>query len=131
MEKADHVQLRSKLGQQDALLESVPERYDGAPGECRAFQTQCQMIFSLQPLTFPTDATRVAYIITQLTGKVKKWGTAAWSADRPYIRMSDCFMTEIHRVIDRSSTGPEGCVSEGRSFLSLFPLHSHPGTGQA
>ena len=179
MELVDHAQLRSKLGQQDALLESqqqqllavmqcvqtitpqmdmlstavqsahstsanwtsspsasvdpgglpdqaptpgiweprlpAPERYDGSPGECRAFLTQCQIIFSLQPLTFPTDAARVAYIITQLTGKAKKWGTAAWSADLPCIRTSDRFMTEIHRVFDRSSTGLEA----GRELLRL------------
>ena len=41
-----------------------PERYDGAPGECQSFLTQCQLVFSLQPLMFPTDAARVAYIIT-------------------------------------------------------------------
>ena len=42
----------------------APERFDGSPGECRAFLTQCKLIFSLQPLTFPTDASRVVYIIT-------------------------------------------------------------------
>ena len=43
----------------------------------------CQL-FSLQPKMFPTDEARVAYIITQLSGKAKKWGTAAWSADLPW-----------------------------------------------
>ena len=46
-----------------------PEGYDGSPGECRSFLMQCQLVFSLQPQSFPTDAARVAYIITQLTGK--------------------------------------------------------------
>ena len=33
-----------------------PERYDGSPGECRGFLTQCQLVFSLQPQTFPTES---------------------------------------------------------------------------
>ena len=47
----------------------APERYDGSPGGCRAFLTQCQLIFELQSQTFPTNAARVAYIVTQLTGR--------------------------------------------------------------
>ena len=54
---------------------------------------------------FPTDVTRVAYIITQLTGRARKWGTAAWSADLPCLRTSERFMAEMHWVFDHSSTG--------------------------
>ena len=179
MEPADQAQLRSKLGQQDAMLESqqqqllavmqcvqsishqmvalsttvqsagatpadgtansavsasagsarsrsrdpevreprlpAPERYDGAPGECRAFVTQCQLIFHLQPLTFPTDDARVAYVITQLTGRAKKWGTSAWANKRPCIRSSDHFLAELQRVFDRSSSSPEA----GRELMRL------------
>ena len=79
------------------------ERYNGSPGECRSFLTQCQLIFSLQPQTFPTDAARVAFIITQLIGRAKKWGTAAWSADLPCVQSSASFMQEMHRVFDRSA----------------------------
>ena len=93
----------------------APERYDGAPGECRAFVTQCQLIFHLQPLTFPTDDARVAYVFTQLTGRAKKWGTSAWANDRPCIRSSDHFLAELQRVFDRSSTGPEA----GRELMRL------------
>ena len=73
-----------------------PERYDRSPGECRSFLTQCQLVFSLQPQTFPTDAARVAYIITQLTGKAKKWRTAAWAAELPCIQTSHRFLQEMH-----------------------------------
>ena len=47
------------------------ERYDRSPGGCRSFLTQCQLIFDLQPQTFPTNAARVAYIVTQLTGRAR------------------------------------------------------------
>ena len=93
----------------------APEHYDGAPGECRAFVTQCQLIFHLQSLTFPTDDARVAYVITQLTGRAKKWGTPAWANDRPCIRSSDHFLAELQRVFDHSSSGPE----VGRELMRL------------
>ena len=93
----------------------LPERYDGSPGECRSFLTQCQLIFSLQPQTFPSDASRVACIITQLMGKPKKWGTAAWGASLPCIQTSRGFMQEMHRVFDRSSTG----MDAGRELMRL------------
>ena len=92
-----------------------PERYDGSPGECRSFLTQCQLIFTLQPRTFSTDTARVAFIITQLTDRTKKWGTAAWSADSPCVRSSACFMQEMHQVFDRSAVGLEA----GRELMRL------------
>ena len=92
-----------------------PERYDGSPGECRSYLTQWQLVFSLQPRMFPTDAARVAYIITQLTGKAKKWGTAAWSADLICTRSSHRLMQEMHRIFDRSPTGHDA----GRELLRL------------
>ena len=93
-----------------------PERYDGSPGECRAFLTQYQLIFQLQPQTFPTDKSRVAYIITQLIGKARKWGTATWSADMPCIWSSQRFMQEMQRVFDWHSTGLEA----GRELMRLW-----------
>ena len=82
----------------------TPERYDGPPGGCRSFLTQCQLIFNLQPQTFPTDVARVAYLITQLIGRAKSWTTAMWSADLPCLRTSGEFMAEMQRVFDRSAT---------------------------
>ena len=83
----------------------APERYDGSAGGCRSFLTQCQLIFSLQPQTFPTDVARVAYLITQLTDRAKNWATAMWSADLPCLRTSGEFMAKMQRVFDRSATG--------------------------
>lgn len=47
-----------------------PERYGGEPGTCRAFLTQCEEQFKLQPSAFPT-----------VTGCARLWVTAAWGRD--------------------------------------------------
>ena len=81
----------------------APERNDCEPGDCEPTSS------------FPTEATRVACIITQLTGKAKKWGTAAWSAGLPCTQSSGRFMQEMHRVFDRSMMGHDA----GREILRL------------
>ena len=88
-----------------------PERYDGSPGECRTFLTQCQLIFSLQPSSFPTDATRVAYIVTQLTGKAKNWRQCRrWIRGRCGWRSLNSLAPSRHVALCRKcigfSTGP-------------------------
>ena len=96
------------------------ERYDGSPGGCRSFLTQCQLIFNLQPQTFPTDVARVAYVITQLTGRAKRLGTAAWIANLPCLWTSEEFTAEMQRMFDRSATG----LKAGRELLPLRQGHN-------
>ncbi|KAL2080706.1 hypothetical protein ACEWY4_024499 [Coilia grayii] len=86
---------------------SAPERYSGEPGSCRAFLTQCKLVISLQPTTFPTESAKVAYIITLLSGKAKEWGTSVWEAGLPFCNTFQCFVDEMIKVFDRSKHGKE------------------------
>ncbi|KAL2077728.1 hypothetical protein ACEWY4_027232 [Coilia grayii] len=86
---------------------SAPERYSGEPGSCRAFLTQCKLVISLQPTTFPTESAKVAYIITLLSGKAKEWGTSVWEAGLPFCNTFQCFVDEMIKVFDRSKHGRE------------------------
>ncbi|XP_036007772.1 uncharacterized protein LOC118567234 [Fundulus heteroclitus] len=51
-----------------------PEPFGGNPDQCRAFLTQCEIHFELQPSSYPTDRSKVAFVISLLTGKAKLWG---------------------------------------------------------
>ncbi len=53
-----------------------PTPYSGEPSSCRSFLSQFSLIFTLQPSGFPTELSRVVYIITLLTGQAREWGTA-------------------------------------------------------
>ena len=92
-----------------------PEKCNREPGGCRPFLTQCRLIFSLQPSSFSTECTRVAYIITQLTGCAMKWGIAVWEANVPCTQTSGLFREEMTRVFDRSKHGHEA----GREILRI------------
>lgn len=66
---------------------SPPERYGGEVGESQAFLTQCEIVFEMQPSAFPTERAKVAYALSLLTGRARKWGMAEWMA------RTDCCFT--------------------------------------
>ncbi len=47
----------------------APEAYNGEPDLCRAFLEKCSMFFSLQPQTFATEESKVALVLTLLSGR--------------------------------------------------------------
>ena len=61
----------------DAQL-TASERFSGAPGTCRSFLIICTLTFEMHPHKFPSERSRVAYMVTQLTGRARDWGTAEW-----------------------------------------------------
>ena len=54
------------------------QRYNGNPGGCRGFLTQCDLAFELQPSKYPSDRSRIAYLITLMTDRALAWATAIW-----------------------------------------------------
>lgn len=54
-----------------------PPCYAGEPTQCWSFLTQCELVFSLQPVTYARERARVANVISLLTGHAHEWGTAA------------------------------------------------------
>lgn len=56
----------------------APERYSGEPNLCRTFLTKCSIYFSLQPVTFASEESKVALVMTLLSGRAAQWGTAVW-----------------------------------------------------
>ncbi len=85
----------------------APERYAGDPNLCRAFLTKCSLFFSLQPLTFATEVSRVALVLTLLSGKAALWGTAVWENCHPCCSSFRSLSQEMRRVFDRALVGRE------------------------
>ncbi len=81
----------------------VPESYSGEPSFCRAFLTRCSMHFSLQPRTFNTEQTKVAFTLTLLTGRAALWGTAVWENQDPCCASFQALSDEMKRVFDRAA----------------------------
>lgn len=98
-----------------------PERYSGAPGSCRPFLVQCSLAFELQPSAFPTERSRVAYIVSLLAGRARDWGTAEWEKQSAICSSSKLFSDELRKVFDHVTPGREvarglfNLKQEGRS----------------
>ncbi len=92
-----------------------PERYDGNTRGCRGFITQCALAFQLQPSSFPTESSRVAYIITLLTGRALEWATALLEHCSPFTSDSEQFLAEMRRVFHH----PGGGVGNDQRLLQL------------
>ncbi len=85
----------------------APEMYAGDPNLCRAFLTKCSLFFSLQPLTFATEVSRVALVLTLLSGRAALWGTAVWENRHPCCSSFHSLSQEMRRVFDRALVGRE------------------------
>lgn len=56
-----------------------PETFSGDSGDWCAFLTQCELHFDLQATAYPTERSKIAYIISHLTGQAEAWATMEWS----------------------------------------------------
>ncbi|KAL0203584.1 hypothetical protein M9458_001602 [Cirrhinus mrigala] len=84
-----------------------PEVYSGEPNFCRAFLTKCSMHFALQPRTFVSEESKVAFVLTLLTGRAALWGTAVWENQDPCCASFSTLSAEMKRVFDRAASGRE------------------------
>lgn len=75
-----------------------PECFTGDPVTCGAFLTNCFLLFSLQPRTFATEAAKVAYEITHLTGQAQLWGREEWKRQTLACSSFQVFAEELRKV---------------------------------
>ncbi len=105
----------------------VPASYTGEPDYCRAFLTRCSMHFSLQPRTFNNERTKVAFVLTLLTGRAALWGTAVWENQDPCCASFQDLSAEMRRVFDRAASGREAArmladLRQGERTVSDFSI---------
>eukprot|EP00066_Takifugu_rubripes_P017527 XP_011606793.1 PREDICTED: uncharacterized protein LOC105417071 [Takifugu rubripes] len=92
-----------------------PEHYEGNPESCDSFVVNCSLLFSLQPRTFATEAAKVAYTITHLSGRAWLWGTAEWERQSEACSTFSAFAAELHKVFGQGNSRS----SAGRRLLAL------------
>uniref|UniRef100_A0A4W5KTI3 CCHC-type domain-containing protein n=1 Tax=Hucho hucho TaxID=62062 RepID=A0A4W5KTI3_9TELE len=85
----------------------TPEAYSGEPSFCRPFINKCSLFFSLQPQTFASEQSKVAFVLTLLTGRAAQWGTAVWENHHQCCTSFQALSEELRRVFDRAVTGRE------------------------
>lgn len=112
---ADHAPLHVSPPMSE-LLVAPPDRYAGEPGQCRAFLVQCSLIFALQPALFSSDRSRVAYVISLLSGRPLLWAAAVWEANSALVSSYERFSQVLQNFFDPVS--PEKGSSIGLCRIS-------------
>lgn len=85
----------------------TPVRYSGVIGSCSQFLHQCSLVFEQQPLTYATDKSKIAFIMSLLCEKASAWAVAIAKGDSPICRSFQSFSTEMLRVFDHPLQGRE------------------------
>uniref|UniRef100_G3NES4 Retrotransposon gag domain-containing protein n=1 Tax=Gasterosteus aculeatus TaxID=69293 RepID=G3NES4_GASAC len=81
--------------------------YSGDPRTCRSFLSKCSLIFELQPSSFQSERSKVAYIVSLMSGRAGTWATAVWEQQTPICSSLAAFMAEIKKVFESPLSGRE------------------------
>ena len=108
-------------------LMPIPERFSGDLGACGRFLVQCSLVFQQQPSTYNSDKSRIAFIISLLSGKAAQWATALWESNSPACQSYDAFSNEMRKVFDHPVKGKEAskrllALSQGSSPVAQYAV---------
>lgn len=103
-----------------------PAVYSGEPHLCRSFLTKCSLYIALQPSLFPTEKSKVALMITLLSGRAALWGTAVWDQKHLCCSSFNSFKEELKKVFDQAVSGREAVrvlveLRQGAWTVTIIP----------
>ncbi|KAI2647669.1 Transposon Ty3-G Gag-Pol polyprotein [Labeo rohita] len=102
-----------------------PLPFSGDNTSCDGFLLQCSLYFEAQPGQFPTDRSKIALIITLLTGRALRWAEALWTAKSPHLGSLDLFLQHFRQVFGQPITP----ITVQEELLQLhqgkLPIHEY------
>jgi len=75
-----------------------PAPFSGSAEDCNGFLLQCSLALEMQPHLFPTEHSKVAFLISQLNSKVLQWANSIWSQNNPVIQSYSSFVDHFKDV---------------------------------
>ncbi len=64
---------------------ALPVAYAGDSAECGGFLLQLALYIEMQSQKFPTERSKVAFLISLLSGRALSWARAIWNANTSLI----------------------------------------------
>uniref|UniRef100_A0A8C9SWZ4 DUF4939 domain-containing protein n=1 Tax=Scleropages formosus TaxID=113540 RepID=A0A8C9SWZ4_SCLFO len=64
----------------ETTLHGTPPMVTPSAPDCQAFLMQCELVFSSSPQVYHTDETKIAFLVSLLTGPLRRWAPVDWPA---------------------------------------------------
>mgnify|MGYP002804392277 CR=1 FL=1 len=80
---------------------AAPERFSGDPHKTQVFLTQCSLHFLCRPVVFSENHSKVAFILSYLSGDAAAWSMPLVTRNDPILYDYEGFKTEFLRIFDR------------------------------
>ncbi|KAI2646678.1 Transposon Tf2-8 polyprotein [Labeo rohita] len=86
---------------------SLPDKWDGSGARCDVFLTNLSLIFEFQPSRYPTDRSRIALLVSLLTGQAAEWATAVLKADGDSAHSYPAFTNQLRAAFQHPESEVE------------------------
>ncbi|KAL0151619.1 hypothetical protein M9458_053020, partial [Cirrhinus mrigala] len=98
---------------------ALPDKWDGSGARCDVFLTNLSLLFEFQPARYPSDRSRIALLISLLTGQAAEWAAAVLKADGIAAYSYPEFTTQVDSHLYHLRQG-ERSVSQ---YTTDFPFY--------
>ncbi len=102
---------------------ALPDKFDGAPEQCKGFIRQAEIFFKHQGEGFESEEKKCAFLMSLLTGKAINWATAVWEKEK---KITDPIILRIfHSTNQRcvwASSWRQGCRDTTTTTISRLPI---------
>ncbi len=82
---------------------AMPAAYIGDSAECGGFLLQVQLYQEMQRQKFQTERSKVAFLISLLSGRALLWAKATWNADTAIINSHRAFSKHFSEVFGQAT----------------------------
>ncbi len=82
---------------------ALPATYSGEAVECGGFLLQLSLFIEMQPQQFVSERSKVAFLISLLSGRALLWARAIWNSQSSLINSFNVFSAHFREVFDLST----------------------------
>ncbi|KAL0159061.1 hypothetical protein M9458_047137, partial [Cirrhinus mrigala] len=82
---------------------AMPVTFAGKAAECSGFLLRVNLFILMQPQQFSLENTKVAFLISLLTGKALQWAKAIWNSNNPIINSFEQFTKHFSEVFSTAT----------------------------
>ncbi|KAI2642467.1 Transposon Tf2-6 polyprotein [Labeo rohita] len=86
---------------------ALPDKWDGSGTRCDVFLTNLSLLFEFQPARYPSDRSRIALLISLLTGQAAEWAAAVLKADGITAHSYSEFTTQLRAAFQHPESEVE------------------------